>query len=84
MNKIALWVCVDVGDWIAEWTSIASNDAHAYAMHTLKISENHKRKLYIKMHWSLWGISHLSLAKLVNCNQNLGYVADQNYVAFID
>ena len=30
------------------------------------------------------GFSHLSLAKLVNCNQILGRAADQNYIAFID
>ena len=36
------------------------------------------------MHWSLWGVSHLGLAKLVNCNQILGHVADQDYVEFID
>ena len=27
---------------------------------------------------------HLSQAKLLNCNQNLDYVPDQNYIAFID
>ena len=32
----------------------------------------------------LLGISHLGLAKPVNCNQILGHVADQNYIAFID
>ena len=36
------------------------------------------------MHWSLWGVSHLGLAKLVNCNQILGHVADQDCVEFID
>ena len=36
------------------------------------------------MHWGPWGVWHLSLAKLFNCNQILGHVADQNYVAIID
>ena len=36
------------------------------------------------MHWSLWGVSHLSLAKLVNCNQILGHVTDQDCIEFID
>ena len=36
------------------------------------------------MHWSLWGVSQLSLAKLVNCNQILGHVADQDCIEFID
>ena len=35
------------------------------------------------MNWSLWGVSHLGLAKLVYCNQILDYVADQNYITFI-
>ena len=30
------------------------------------------------------GVSHLGLAKFVKCNQILGHVTDQNYVAFID
>ena len=44
-------------------------------------------KLYIykvQMHWSLWGVLHLGLAKLVNCNQILGHVADQDCIEFID
>ena len=32
---------------------------------------------------SLWGFSHLGLAKLVNCNQILGHVTDQDYIEFI-
>ena len=36
------------------------------------------------MRWSQWGVSHLGLAKLVNCNQILGHVADQNCIEFID
>ena len=36
------------------------------------------------MHWSLWGVSHLGLAKLVNCSQILGHVADQDYIEFTD
>ena len=36
------------------------------------------------MHWSLWGVSHLSLVKLGNYNQILDHVADQDYIAFID
>ena len=32
----------------------------------------------------VWGVSHFSLAKLVNCNQILGHVADQDYIQFID
>ena len=38
----------------------------------------------VQMHWNLWGVSHLILAKLVNCNQILGHVADQDYIEFID
>ena len=30
------------------------------------------------------GVLHPGLAKLANCNQILGHVADQNYIAFID
>ena len=37
-------------------------------------------KYKVQMHWSLWGVSHLGLAKLVNCNQILGHVADQDYI----
>ena len=36
------------------------------------------------MHWSLLGVSHLGLAKLVNCNQIVGHVADQDCIEFID
>ena len=36
------------------------------------------------MHWNLWGVSHLGLAKLGNCNQILGHVADQDCIEFID
>ena len=35
------------------------------------------------MHWSLWGVSHLGLAKLVNCNQIPGHVAVQDYIEFL-
>ena len=38
----------------------------------------------VQMHWSLWGVSHLGVAKLVNCNQILGHVADQDYIEFVD
>ena len=30
------------------------------------------------------GLRTLDLAKLINCNQIVGHVADQNYIAFID
>ena len=33
------------------------------------------------MHWGLWGDCHLGQAKRVNCNQILGQVADENYIA---
>ena len=29
-------------------------------------------------------VSHLGLAKLVNCDQILGHVADKDYMEFID
>ena len=43
-------------------------------------------KLYIKSKCIeiYEGFPHLDLAKLVNCNQILGYVADQDYIEFID
>ena len=25
MNKIVLWICIDVDDWTAKWAIIASN-----------------------------------------------------------
>ena len=34
-----------------------------------------------EMHWRIWGVLHLGQVKLVNCNQILGQVADQNYIA---
>ena len=40
--------------------------------------------IYKNLDWSLWGVSHLGRAKLVNCNQILGHVADQDYIEFID
>ena len=55
----------------------------SYLMSSVRLLVN---KMYIKvqMHWSLWGVSHLRLAKLVNCNQILGDVADQDYIKFTD
>ena len=38
----------------------------------------------VEMYWSLWGVSDLGAAKLVNCNQILGHAADQNNIEFID
>ena len=29
-------------------------------------------------------VSHLGLAKLVNCNQILGHVTDQDYIELVD
>ena len=53
---------------------------------TPSLLSTHINKLhsFVEMHWSLWGVSHLGLAKLVNWNQILDHVADQNYIPFID
>ena len=34
-----------------------------------------------EMHSRQWGIAHLGLVKLVNCNQFLSHVADENWIA---
>ena len=35
------------------------------------------------MLWSLWGVSRLGQAKLLNYNQIVGHVADQNYIDLV-
>ena len=37
----------------------------------------------LQMHWYLWGVLHLGLSKLFNCNQILGRVADENWIVKI-
>ena len=38
----------------------------------------------VEMYWSLCGVSHLGLAKLVNCNEILRHVPDQDCIEFTD
>ena len=80
VNKVpALWVQLLLEIWQPEniYFKLLENALQSMQLKVLLINKVH-------MHWSLWGFSHLGLAKIVNCNQILGHVVDEDYIEFID
>ena len=75
-----------ISPWLVHQIHLSFTTPSSGVSGSIKCQVSRINKLYkkSKMHWRLWGVSHLGLAKLVNCKQILGHVADQDSIGFID